>query len=131
MRLPLHTRLPRTVSITVLLVLALAFAVVLAWQAAGASQHQKMQAERVLRDYSAYAAARFASRSAQATYYSFVPALKSIEHVHGTTGHVPDPAHLPAPSSDQWLAAALIPHIRYTFEFDTVTRRVAYGGKSL
>jgi signal transduction histidine kinase len=131
MRFPHPARRPRAASITLLLLFALAFAVVLAWQAVGASQYQKLQAERVLRDYSAYAAARFASRSAQATYYSFVPALKSIEHMRSTTGHVPDPSHLPAPSSDQWLAAALIPHIRYTFEFDTVTRRLAYGGKSL
>src|SRR5712692_3395320 len=66
MRFPHPARRPRAASITLLLVFALAFAVVLAMQAVGASQHQKMQAERVLRDYSAFAAARFASRAAGA-----------------------------------------------------------------
>ncbi|MGE5144420.1 MAG: hypothetical protein ACM3OA_13370, partial [Acidobacteriota bacterium] len=74
MRFPHPGRRRRAASITVLLVLALAFAVVLAWQAVGASQHQKLQAERVLRDYSRYAAARYASRAAgEMFYYMFVP----------------------------------------------------------
>jgi signal transduction histidine kinase len=128
MRFPLPAKRPRAASITILLVLALAFAVVLAWQAAGASQHQKMQAERVLRDYSAYAAARFASRSYQAlTYYTFMPALKAIERARGNTGRVPDVARLPAPSKDEWLATGFFPHIRHTFEYDTVTRQLRYG----
>jgi signal transduction histidine kinase len=128
MRFPHPARRPRAASITLLLLFALAFAVVLAWQAVGASQHQKMQAERVLRDYSAYAAARFASRSYQAlTYYTFMPALKAIERARGNTGHVPDVTRLPAPSKDEWLATGFFPHIRHTFEYDTVTRQLLYG----
>ncbi len=128
MRLPRPSRRPRAASITVLLVLALAFAVVLAWQAVGASQHQKMQAERVLRDYSAYAAARFASRVAGTLwYYSFVPAFKTLDHERTRLGHAPDPAHV-APPDDPKEAAAFFRRIRYTFEFDTVTKLLIIGG---
>src|SRR5574342_210030 len=128
MRLPLHPRLPRTVSITVLLVLALAFAVVLALQAVGASQHQKAQAERVMRDYSAFAAARYASRSAgYLWYYAFTPAIKTIDHARGHGGRLPDPSRvkLPPDSSPDSLAAHLLRRI------ETATRRFAFGGRAL
>ena len=134
MRLPLHPRLPRTVSITVLLVLALAFAVVLALQAVGASQHQKAQAERVMRDYSAFAAARYASRSAgYLWYYAFTPAIKTIDHARGPGGRLPDPSRvkLPPDSSPDSLAAHLLRRIQTAFEFDTATRRFAFGGRAL
>src|SRR5512143_3195278 len=131
MRLPLHTRLPRTVSITVLLVLALAFAVVLALQAVGASQHQKAQAERVMRDYSAFAAAQYASRSAgYLWYYAFTPAIKTIDHARGRNGRLPDPTHLrfPADSSADSLSTHLLHHIHSAFEFDVATGQFAFGG---
>jgi signal transduction histidine kinase len=127
MRLPNPTRRPRAASITIVLVLALAFAVVLALQAVGASQHQKQQAERVLRDYSAYAAARFASRAAYMLfYYSYVPALKAIDHGRTKLGGIPDPAHLPP--ADDSMGAAFNRHIRYTYEFDTATKLLVFGG---
>jgi signal transduction histidine kinase len=122
------------VSITVLLVLALAFAVVLALQAVGASQHQKAQAERVMRDYSAFAAARYASRSAgYLWYYAFTPAIKAIDHARGRNGRLPDPSQLkpPADSSSDSLAAHLLRRIPTAFEFDTATRRFAFGGTPL
>src|SRR5512146_457843 len=134
MRLPLHPRLPRTVSITVLLLLALAFAVILAMQAVGASQHQKAQAERVMRDYSAFAAARYASRSAgYLWYYAFTPAIKAIDHARGRTGRLPDPSRLkpPADTSQDSLSAHLLRRIQTAFEFDTATRRFAFGGTAL
>ncbi|HTH64847.1 MAG TPA: HAMP domain-containing sensor histidine kinase [Gemmatimonadales bacterium] len=131
MRFPHPVRRRRAASITLLLVFALAFAVVLAWQAVGASQHQKMQAERVLRDYSAYAATRFAQRSAGTLfYYSFVPALKAIDHGRTKLGHVPDPAHLSLPddSNAAATAAPFYRRIRYTYEFDTATHQLVFGG---
>ncbi|HMA41409.1 MAG TPA: HAMP domain-containing sensor histidine kinase [Gemmatimonadales bacterium] len=134
MRLPLHTRLPRTVSITVLLVLALAFAVVLALQAVGASQHQKAQAERVMRDYTSFAAAQFASRSAgYLWYYAFTPAIKRIDHARGPNGRLPDPARLklPADTSGDSLSVFLLRRVETAFEFDTATGRFAFGGTAL
>ncbi|HKE89568.1 MAG TPA: HAMP domain-containing sensor histidine kinase [Gemmatimonadales bacterium] len=131
MRLPHPGRRRRAASITVLLVLALAFAVVLAWQAVGASQHQKMQAERILRDYSRFAAARFASRSAgYLFYYTFVPALKAIDHGFSKLGHVPEPARLTLPddSDAARISAPFYRRIRFTFEFDTATHRLVFGG---
>ncbi|HXJ29271.1 MAG TPA: HAMP domain-containing sensor histidine kinase, partial [Gemmatimonadales bacterium] len=100
-------------------------------QAVGAVQHQKMQAERVLRDYSAYAAARFAARSAQALfYYSYLPALKAIDHGRTKLGHIPDPSHLALPDDSETvkLARPFYQHIHYTYEFDTVTHRLTFGG---
>ena len=130
MRFPHPARRPRAASITVLLVLALAFAVVLAWQAVGASQYQKAQAERVLRDYSAYAAFRFAGRAAGALYYySFLPALKSVDHGRAKLGRMPDPAHLsPISAPDDSLAVAFLRHVRYAYAYDTATRRLEFGG---
>ena len=129
--IPHPGRRRRAASITVLLVLALAFAVVLAWQAVGSSQNQKMQAERVLRDYSAFAAARFASRSAGTLfYYSFLPALKSIDHARAKQGRIPDPAHLTMPDDSEAaaLAGPFYRRVRYTFEFDTGSHHLSFGG---
>jgi len=130
MRFPHPARRPRAASITLLLLFALAFAVVLAWQAVGASQYQKAQAERVLRDYSAYAAFRFAGRAAGALYYySFLPALKGIDHGRAKLGRMPDPAHLsPISAPDDSLAVAFLRHVRYAYEYDTATRRLRFGG---
>ncbi len=128
MRVPFPSRRrPRAALITVLLVLALGFAVVLALQAFGASQYQKAQAERVLRDYSAFAAARFASRSAyDLWYFAFVPAIKTIDHAAGKLGHMPDPARLRPP--EDTFPATFFRRIRYSYELDTSTRRLVFGG---
>jgi signal transduction histidine kinase len=128
MRVPFPSRRrPRAAFITVLLVLALGFAVVLGLQAFGAAQYQKAQAERVLRDYAAFAAARFASRSAyDLWYFAFVPAVKTIDHAAGRLGHVPDPARLRPP--DDTFPATFFRRIRYSYELDTATRRLEFGG---
>ena len=128
MRVPFPSRRrPRSAFITVLLVLALGFAVVLGLQAFGAAQYQKAQAERVLRDYAAFAAARFASRSAyDLWYFAFVPAVKTIDHAAGRLGHVPDPARLRPP--DDTFPATFFRRIRYSYELDTTTKRVVFGG---
>lgn len=128
MRVPFPSRRrPRAAFITVLLVLALGFAVVLALQAFGAAQYQKAQAERVLRDYAAFAAARFASRSAyDLWYFAFVPAVKTIDHAAGRLGHVPDPTRLRPP--DDTFPATFFRRIRYSYELDTATKRLEFGG---
>jgi len=120
-------RRPRAAFITVVLVLALGFAVVLALQAVGAAQYQKAQAERVLRDYAAFAAARFASRSAyDLWYFAFVPAVKTIDQAAVRTGRVPDPARLQPP--DDTFPATFFRRIRYSYVLDTATKRVVFGG---
>jgi len=128
MRVPFPSRRrPRAAFITILLVLALGFAVVLALQAFGAAQYQKAQAERVLRDYSAFAAARFASRSAyNLWYFAFVPAIKAIDHAAGRLGHVPNPARLRPP--DDTFPANFFRRIQYSYELDTATKRLVFGG---
>jgi signal transduction histidine kinase len=127
MRFPHPARRPRAASITALLVLALAFAVVLALQAVGATQYQKAQAERVLRDYSAYAAARFASRTAATLwYYNFVPAIKAVDHARGKYGRVIDPARTRPPEDSE--AVPFFRRIRYAYELDTATRHLVFGG---
>ena len=128
MRVPFPSRRrPRAAFITVLLVLALGFAVVLGLQAFGAAQYQKAQAERVLRDYAAFAASRFASRFAyDLWYFAFVPALKTIDHAAGRLGHVPDPARL-RPPEDAY-PAAFFRRIQYSYELDTATKRIVFGG---
>jgi signal transduction histidine kinase len=128
MRLPLpHRRRPRAALVTALLVLALGFAVVLALQAYGAVQHQKAQAERVLRDYSAFAAWRFAGRSAQSMWYiGFNPTLKALDQAAGKTGRLPPPDLLPVPKDS--ITAAFFHRLRYIFALDTATGRITFGG---
>ena len=128
MRVPFpRRRRPRAAFITMLLVLALGFAVVLALQAFGAGQYQKAQAERVLRDYSAFAAARFASRSAyNLWYFAFVPAIKTVDHAGARGGHLPGPAQLRPP--EDTFPATFFRTIRYSYEFDTTTKRMQFGG---
>lgn len=134
MRLPRPSRRPRAASITALLVLALAFAVVLALQAVGATQHQNAQSTRVLRDYSAFAAARFASRSVYALWgYAFTPAIKAIEAARGRSGQLPEPAQLrpPTDSSEDSVKTLFMRRVRTVFELDTVARHVEFSGAAL
>src|SRR5204862_60423 len=62
-------RSPRAVLISVLLVLALGLAGLLAFNAQATFREHRATAERVLRDYARLAAARFAQRTAQNLYY--------------------------------------------------------------
>jgi signal transduction histidine kinase len=120
-------RRSRAASITLLLVLAGGFAVALALQAVGAAQHQKAQAERVLRDYSAYAANRFAVRSDQVLWYwSFVPAFKSIERTVAKHGHLPQPQELG--DADDSLTLMFFKEVRSVFQLDTMSGWVTFAG---
>lgn len=131
MRLPFpHRRRPRAALVTALLVLALGFAVVLALQAFGAVQHQRAQAERVLRDYSAFAAWRFAGRSAQGMwYYGFNPTLKVLTDIAGRHGRPPAPRELPVPADS--VTARFFRQVRYTFALDTATSGILFGAAAL
>src|SRR5207247_786932 len=60
---------PRAVLISVLLVLALALAGLLAFNAQAQFRDHRETAERVLRDYARMAAARFGQRTANNLYY--------------------------------------------------------------
>lgn len=127
MRLLPPTRRRRAASITALLVLALGLAVVLALQGLRASQHQTAQAERVLRDYSAFAASQFSMRSARNLWYwGFIPTLKAIDHQAGRLGRLPAPGHLP--NADDSMTTTFFAGIRYIFQVDTGAGRVTFGG---
>jgi signal transduction histidine kinase len=135
MKFPLpHRRRPRAALVTALLMLALGFAVVLALQAYGAVQHQKAQAERVLRDYSAFAAWRFAGRSAQSMwYFGFNPTLKALDEAVGKTGRVPRPSALPTPelpTREDSMRLQFQHQVQYLFALDTATGRLSFGGSA-
>src|SRR6266498_2283404 len=75
-------RVRRGAVVAVLLVLAFGVAAALGIQAYGTARYHRAQADRVLRDYAALAAARVAQRSATEIYYAVVPPLKAIQHAH-------------------------------------------------
>ena len=98
-------RVRRGAVVAVLLVLAFAVAAALAVQAYGTARYHRAQADRVLRDYAALAAARVAQRSASEIYYAVVPPLKALQHAHEITPQKP----LPVPRDLRVLARALHP----------------------
>jgi hypothetical protein len=62
-------RVRRSAVVAALLILAFAVAAMLGVQAYGVARYQRAQADRVLRDYAALAAARVAQRSAGELYW--------------------------------------------------------------
>src|SRR6266480_2959321 len=84
-------RVRRGAVVAVLLVLAFAVAAALGVQAYETARYHRAQADRVLRDYAALAAARVAQRSAQEIYYAVVPPLKALKHAHEMAPHQPLP----------------------------------------
>jgi signal transduction histidine kinase len=125
----LRTR--RGAVVATLLVLAFAVAVVLAVQAYGVARYHRAQADRVLRDYAALAAARVAQISAIEIYDAVMPPLKAVQHAHEMAPHRPLPApkdlHVDAMEHQVWLA----PYIRFTFRMDFKTRRLETSGQAL
>src|SRR5437899_11056667 len=75
-------RVRRGAVVAVLLVLAFAVAAALGVQAYETARYHRAQADRVLRDYAALAAARVAQRSALEIYYAVKPPLKAIQHAN-------------------------------------------------
>jgi signal transduction histidine kinase len=116
--------------VTALLVLAFGVAAALAIQAYGVAAYHRDQADRVLRDYAALAAARVAQRSAtQIYYYAIIPPLKALQHAHEIAPHAP--LHAPAgllTESMEWESKLDFP-IRFTFRLDLPTGKLETAGE--
>jgi signal transduction histidine kinase len=121
-------RVRRTAVVAVLLVLALGVGAVLGIQAYGAARYHRAQADRVLRDYVALAAARVAQRTATEIYYAVMPPLKAVKHAH-ETGKLPRPSELGVDPMERefWLK----PYIRFTFRMDLKDNRLETAGEQL
>src|SRR2546426_2073351 len=124
-------RVRRGAVVAVLLVLAFAVAVALAVQAYGTARYHRAQADRVLRDYAALAAARVAQRSAQEIYYAVVPPLKALKHAHEMAPHkaLPVPKDLHFDTMEHEFSLA--PYIRVTFRMDLKTGQLTTSGQAL
>jgi signal transduction histidine kinase len=124
-------RVRRGAVVAALLVLAFGFAVMLAIQAYGVARYHRAQADRVLRDYAALAAARVAQRSASEIYYAIMPPLKAIRHAHEKAPHspLPRPGELRVEVMEH--EVSLIPYLRFTFRLDLPTRRLETSGQAV
>src|SRR5437899_10389857 len=124
-------RVRRGAVVGTLLVLAFAVAVVLAVQAYGVARYHRAQADRVLRDYAALAAARVAQRSAQEIYYAVVPPLKALKHAHEMAPHKALPAPKDLHFDTMEHEFSLAPYIRVTFRMDLKTGELKTSGQAL
>src|SRR5256885_3876025 len=124
-------RVRRGAVVATLLVLALIVAGMLAVQAYGVARYHRAQADRVLRDYAALAAARVAQRSALEIYYAVKPPLKAIQHANEMAPHKP----LPRPADLHFDVMehefSLAPYIRFTFRMDLKTGQLQTSGQAL
>jgi len=111
-------RVRRGAVVAVLLVLSFGVAAALGVQAYRTARYHRAQADRVLRDYAALAAARVAQRSAQELYFAVMPPLRALQHADEIGRHSP----LPWPSGLHFDAMehefSLGPYIRFTFRMD-------------
>jgi len=117
--------------VAVLLVLAFGVAVALAVQAYGTARYHRQQADRVLRDYAALAAARVAQRSATEIYYAVVPPLKALQHAHEMAPHNPLPIPKDLHFDIMEHEFSLAPYIRFTFRMDLKTGQLQTSGQTL
>jgi signal transduction histidine kinase len=124
-------RVRRGAVVAALLVLAFGFAVMLAIQAYGVARYHRAQADRVLRDYAALAAARVAQRSATEIYYAITPPLKAIQHAHEMAPRkpLPRPEQLRAEVMER--STSFVPYMRFTFRLDLPSGRLETSGKSV
>jgi len=124
-------RVRRGAVVAVLLVLAFAVAAALGVQAYETARYHRAQADRVLRDYAALAAARVAQRSALEIYYAVKPPLKAIQHANEMAPHKP----LPRPADLHFDVMehefSLAPYIRFTFRMDLKTGRLQTSGHAV
>jgi signal transduction histidine kinase len=116
--------------VAALLLLAFGVAVVLAVQAYGVARYHRAQADRVLRDYAALAAARVAQRGASELYwYAITPVLKGLQLAHQRAPQRP----LPPPQAMSIMAMerpyTLQSAIRFTFRFDLLTKKLETTGQ--
>ena len=120
---------PRAVLISVLLVLALGLAGLLAFNAQASFHDHRATAERVLKDYARLAAARFGQRTAQNLYYmAWWPVVEAFTR-SGAASH---PDRLPAPQAlavgIDSVAADFVRHARYSFRLDLASHRLLTAG---
>ena len=116
--------------VTALLVLAFGVALVLGIQAYGAARYHRAQADRVLRDYAALAAARIAQRSANELYfYAILPPLKALQRAAEMTppSPLPWPSDLRTEAMERESQSAL--PIRFTFRLDVTTGKLETQGE--
>ena len=123
-------RVRRGAVIAVLLLLVFGVAAALAVQAYGNARYHRAQADRVLRDYAALAAARVAQGSAVQIYEAVMPRLKALQQAHEAAPNV-----LPAPNDPHFdpmeRKFSLAPYVRYTFLMDLKTRRLQTSGEAV
>src|SRR2546426_4313473 len=120
---------PRALFVAALLLLTLALAGAIALQAYRNFLGHKATAERVLRDYSRLAAARFAQRTEMAVYYhAFWPALDALSRAKAgrPDTELPAPSRLPVSSEPH--AADFRKLARYTFRYDLRGGRLETAG---
>jgi signal transduction histidine kinase len=124
-------RVRRGTVVAALLVLAFGFAVMLAIQAYGVARYHRAQADRVLRDYAALAAARVAQRSASEIYYAIMPPLKAIRRAHETAPRepLPRPEELHVEVMERDISFG--PYMRFTFRMDLPSGQLETSGKSV
>src|SRR6185312_16716484 len=129
--LPTSTRfrVRRGAVIAVLLVLVFAVTASLAIQAYTNARHHRAQADRVLRDYAALAAARVALAAAREIYFAVTPPLKALEHAHEGDKPLPDPKHLHFDPMEKEFSIA--PYIRFTFSLDLKTGELKTWGQQV
>lgn len=123
-------RVRRGAVVALLLVLAFGVAAALGIQAYGVARYHRRQADRVLRDYAALAAARVAERSRLAIYYALTPPLKAIQHTHKMSpGNLPAPNELHVDAMER--VFPLTPYIRFTFQMELLNKRLETAGELL
>lgn len=124
-------RVRRGAVVAVLLVLTFGVAAALGIQAYYTTRSHRAQADRVLRDYAALAAARVAQRTATEIYWVVTPPLKALQHANEVGPDRP----LPAPSSLHLDAmereVSMAPYIRFTFRMDLKTGKLETYGQTL
>jgi signal transduction histidine kinase len=124
-------RVRRGAVIAVLLVLVFAVAAALAVQAYGTARYHRAQADRVLRDYAALAAARVAQRSATEIYYAVIPPLKALQHAHEAAPNKAPPSPKELHFDPMEREFSLAPYIRYTFRMDLKSGQMKTSGQSI
>jgi signal transduction histidine kinase len=123
-------RVRRAAVVAVLLVLVFVVAAILGIQAYGVARYHREQADRVLRDYAALAAARVANRSAIWIFEAVMPPLKAVKHAHEMhPSKLLKPSELGVDAMEREFS--LKPYIRFTFRMDLKDKRLETAGEQL
>ncbi|MFN2571593.1 MAG: sensor histidine kinase [Gemmatimonadales bacterium] len=124
-------RVGRGAVVAVLLVLTFAVAAALGVQAYGMARYHRAQADRVLRDYAALAAARVAQWTATYIYYAVRPPLKALQHAYEVTPHNAPPAPRDLHFDIMEHEFSIAPYIRFTFRMDLKNRQLQTAGQDV